>query len=289
MDQSPTDVLPRCKQLTPRDHNQLLAGFRYIYPVVSRRAGGVSVGVDLNPNHACNWRCVYCQVTDLQRGAPEPLDIAQLEHELAAMLQEILHGGFMAEHVPAAMRRLSDIAIAGNGEPTLSRQFPQAIDAVIRQAERFGLIGKIRIVVISNGSMLHRAAVQQALRRLADAGGEIWVKVDRAGAQAVRQVNQVAQTPERVRQQVARAVACCPTRIQTCMFKWDGQLPAEPDLAAYLELLASLDGIAGVLLYGVARRPMLPEGCRVTPAEPAWMEALAGRIRGLGLPADVFI
>ena len=49
------------------DHDRNAAGLRYVYPVVSRRAGGVSVGINLNPNNACNWRCVYCQVPRLVR------------------------------------------------------------------------------------------------------------------------------------------------------------------------------------------------------------------------------
>ena len=51
------------------DHSRDAAGLKYVYPVVSRRAEGVSVGINLNPNNACNWRCVYCQVPDLVLGA----------------------------------------------------------------------------------------------------------------------------------------------------------------------------------------------------------------------------
>ena len=56
-------------RLTSKVHDRDVAGLTYVYPVVSRRAGGVSVGINLSPNNACNWRCVYCQVPNLQRGA----------------------------------------------------------------------------------------------------------------------------------------------------------------------------------------------------------------------------
>lgn len=283
MDGSDQPVLQADQWLSPRDHNQVLPDFHYIYPVVSRRAGGVSIGVNLNVNNACNWRCVYCQVPALKRGAPTPVDPARLEQELAAMLQEVLHGRFMQTHVPEAMRRLSDIAIAGNGEPTLSPQFPQAVDAVLRQVEAFGLRGTLRIVLITNGSMLHRPAVQEALRRMATAGGEVWVKVDRGSEAGVRQVNQVRQDPERTRRQVAQATACCPTWVQTCMFCWEGVPPSEQALSDYIDLVASLPAIRGVLLYGVARTPMLEEGRHVTPASPAWMQTLAERLRARGV------
>jgi hypothetical protein len=62
--------------LKTEDHSRDSAGMRYVYPVVSRRAGGVSVGINLNPNNACNWRCIYCQVPGLTRGGPPPIDLA---------------------------------------------------------------------------------------------------------------------------------------------------------------------------------------------------------------------
>ena len=274
--------------LSPRDHNQVLPDFHYIYPVVSRRAGGVSIGVNLNLNNACNWRCVYCQVPGLQRGAPEAVDVVQLEQELAAMLDEALHGSFMAEHVPEAMRRLSDIAIAGNGEPTLSPQFAEVVDAVLRQVDAFALRGKIRIVLITNGSMLHREPVQAALRRMAAAGGEAWVKIDRGSLAAVRRVNQVGQAPERARRQAELAAACCPTWVQTCMFCWDGQAPGESDLNDYIDLVNSIRGIRGVLLYGVARTPMLAEGSAVGAVDSAWLQSLATRLRERGIDVQLY-
>ena len=42
--------------LSVSDHDRNSAGLTYVYPVISRRAGGVSVGVNLNVNNACNWR-----------------------------------------------------------------------------------------------------------------------------------------------------------------------------------------------------------------------------------------
>ena len=108
------------KALDTRHHDRDVAGMTYVYPVVSRRARGVSLGVNLNVNNACNWRCIYCQVPNLKRGGPPPLDLALLEDELHRMLTEILHGDFMASSVPEGMRRLNDIALSGNGEPTSS-------------------------------------------------------------------------------------------------------------------------------------------------------------------------
>src|SRR5258705_7452423 len=87
-------------RLSTRDHDRDSAGLEYVYPVVSRRAGGVSVGINLNPNNACNWRCIYCQVPELVSGMAPPIDVARLERELDGFLDGVLHRRWMEEHVP---------------------------------------------------------------------------------------------------------------------------------------------------------------------------------------------
>jgi wyosine [tRNA(Phe)-imidazoG37] synthetase (radical SAM superfamily) len=90
-----------------------VSGLTYIYPVVSRRAGGVSIGINLNVNNACNWRCVYCQVPNLKRGTPDKIDLALLEQELRGFLNQLLHGDFMERYVAEGDRHLKDIAFSG--------------------------------------------------------------------------------------------------------------------------------------------------------------------------------
>ena len=103
------------RQLDSADHSRDSAGMTYVYPVVSRRAGGVSVGINLNPNNACNWRCIYCQVPNLTRGAAPAIDLMLLETELRKMLQELRQGDFMTTRVPVAERQIEDVAFSGNG------------------------------------------------------------------------------------------------------------------------------------------------------------------------------
>ena len=113
--------------LTITDHSRDSAGLTYVYPVVSRRAGGVSVGINLNPNNACNWACVYCQVPGLTRGGPPPVRLELLESELRTFLREVTEGDFMLREVPAEARRLVDVAFSGNGEPTSASGFDGAV------------------------------------------------------------------------------------------------------------------------------------------------------------------
>ncbi|KAF0814122.1 hypothetical protein IGB42_01019 [Andreprevotia sp. IGB-42] len=268
------------------NHDRDNAGFTYVYPVISRRAGGVSVGINLNPNNACNWRCLYCQVPDLQRGGPPNIDIAQLEAELVHMLDDIVHGDFMQQRVPDGARRLNDVAFSGNGEPTMSAEFPAVVERVGQVLARFGLLGKIKLVLISNGSQFYKSAVQQAAARMRALGGEIWFKVDRAPQDGFSMVNQVQLRHDAVTRHLAAASAACPTWMQTCMFSQDGILPSSAELDAYCSYLQALPdaGIAlqGVLLYGLARPSMQPEAPRLQAAPAEWMRALAVRIEALG-------
>ena len=126
-------------RLTTRVHDRDSAGLTYVYPVVSRRAGGVSVGVNLNPNNACNWRCVYCQVPGLVYGKGPPIDLGLLSEELSTMLTALTEGDYMERHVPPDARRLNDVAISGNGEPTSSPDFEAAVRTIVEVLDERGL------------------------------------------------------------------------------------------------------------------------------------------------------
>lgn len=277
--------------LTTTDHRRDRAGLTYVYPVVSRRAGGVSVGVNLNPNRACNWRCVYCQVPGLTRGTAPPIDLAVLERELAGFVGDVVHGDWLARHVPPEARRFHDIAMSGDGEPTSAREFDRVVEVIGRVRAAVPVPAGVATVLITNGSLMQRPEVQAGLRRLAALEGRVWFKVDRATEAGIRAVNDVALAPEVVRRHLAIAARLCPTWVQTCMFALDGAPPDEGEVAAYVEFLrAALAGgvpLRGVFLYGLARQPMQPEAPRLSKVSDEWLEALAARVRALGLDVVV--
>ncbi len=265
--------------LSTNDHRRDSAGLLYVYPVVSRRAGGVSVGINLNPNNACNWACLYCQVENLQRGGPPPLDLPQLERELAGFLDDLLRGDFMARHVPADVRQLKDIAFSGNGEPTSAPEFLAAIQCVGKALAEVGLIGKVPVRLITNGSLMHRAEVQQGILALAEMGGEVWFKIDRALADEVAEINGVQQSPEKAARHLAICCELAPTWVQTCWFALDGQEPSVASRQAYCDLLRPLAGqIAGVHLYGLARPSMQPQAPRLGRLSAERLQAFAAQI-----------
>ncbi|MFH2134437.1 MAG: radical SAM protein [Pseudomonadota bacterium] len=264
------------------DHDRDSAGLRYVYPVVSRRAGGVSIGINLNTNNACNWRCIYCQVPDLKLGTAPPVDLALLEQELNGFLSELQHGDFM-RRVPPEMRRIIDIALSGNGEPTSAQEFPEVIELIGRLKP-----ADLKLVLITNGSLMQRDYVQQGLRRMAQLNGEVWFKLDRASEAGMLRVNDTKSKMGLVRRNLAMAVSCCPnTWLQTCWFALDGKAPSRQEEDDYLEFLAACmqDGIkpSGVLLYGLARPSLQPEALQLSVLSVQQLEPFAARIRALGL------
>ena len=277
--------------LTPEDHNRDTAGMTYVYPVVSRRAGGVSVGVNLNPNNACNWACVYCQVPDLIRGTAPDIDLTLLEAELRAMLTDILHGDFMRTRVPEEARRLNDIALSGNGEPTGAKAFPQVIEVIGRVMADFDLVGRIKLVLITNGSLADRPRVQDGLAKMAALNGEVWFKFDSATASGMRAINQTRISPDKQLARLAAVARLCPTWLQTCVLAVDGAPPPQTEQAAYLAAVRLMQQqripLQGVLLYGLARPSMQPQASRLSPLPVEWLNAFAETIRAAGLPVKV--
>ena len=273
----------RPSELGPENHDRDAAGLAYVYPVVSRRAQGVSVGINLNPNNACNWRCVYCQVPGLVRGKAPEIDVARLGRELRAQLAAIAHGDWLAEHAPEGARRLNDVAFSGNGEPTSSPQFAEAVALARDVLTELALAPATKLVLITNGSLVHQAGVQTGLRTLGAAGGEVWFKVDRATDAGMRAVNDAAPGMERVRANLATASALAPTWIQTCLFARDGAPPEERELAALVDFLATAraDGLAlrGMLLYGLARQSHQPEAPALARLPREWLDQFAARVR----------
>ena len=269
------------------DHSRDIVGLTYIYPVVSRRAGGVSVGINLNPNNACNWRCIYCQVPELERGSAPTIDLIKLETELYNFLQEIIYGSFMEEQVKPGARRINDIALSGNGEPTSAREFKQIIDIIGKVKSDFDSLKDLKVVLITNGSLIDRSNVQAGLRRLAELNGEVWFKLDSVIRERRQQINNTRMSSRQVCANLKLSALLCPTWIQTCVFKTDGNPPAKAETKAYLKFIEKLlqEGtlIQGVLLYGLARSSMQPESPRLTKVTKKWIESFGKEIDSLGL------
>lgn len=276
------------KRLKITDHSRDHAGMTYVYPVVSRRAEGVSIGINLNPNNACNWRCIYCQVPELKRGAAPKIDLAQLETELRRFLLELVNGDFMQQQVPPEARRINDIALSGNGEPTSAKEFEQVITLIKQVKQDFTTLpSDLKLVLITNGSLINRPYVQAGLSQMASMNGEVWFKLDSATREGRLRMNNTRMSIKQVRENLAIATSLCPTWIQTCVMQVDDKPATDKETDAYLKFIDGLisEGVPlkGVLLYGISRPSLQPEATRLSKVTQVWITSLSERINALGL------
>ncbi|WP_304906872.1 radical SAM protein [Nitrosomonas sp.] len=275
------------KRLNTTDHSRDSAGLTYVYPVISRRAGGVSIGINLNPNNACNWRCVYCQVPDLKRGSAPRIDLNKLERELRSFLHELVDGDFMQKHVPPEVRKIHDIAISGNGEPTSAKEFEQVIELIGSILKDFNALKGIKLVLITNGSLINRQPVQAGLKRMAQLNGEVWFKFDRALAEERQRINNTSISLKKIHHHLQIVTSLCPTWLQTCVFQINGTPPSELETNAYLKFVSGLKDeglpLKGVLLYGIARPSLQPEAAQLSQVTESWLIAYGEKIKALGL------
>src|SRR5436190_3656063 len=144
----------------PRD----FLGNRFVYAVISARARGLSVGVNLNPDKQCNFDCPYCEVDRLAPGRDAKLDLDAMSAELETTLA-LVHAGKLRENpayalLPPELLRLRHVAISGDGEPTLCPQFREAVERVIHVRAQ-GRVPFFKIVLITNASNLDAMEVQE--------------------------------------------------------------------------------------------------------------------------------
>ncbi len=274
--------------LSIHDHNRELSGLKYIYSVISRRAGGLSIGVNLNVNNACNWQCIYCEIPNLTRGTPPPIELDLLEQELRFFLNEIIHGDYMEKNVSFEDRHLKDIAFSGNGEPTSAEEFPAVISIVKKLLEEFNLLHKIKIRLITNGSLMHQASVIKSVEMLKEMNGEVWFKVDAATEESIRTINQVNLKPHQILERLKNSANVCPTFVQTCIFSIDGKGPSKKDINAYIELINEVkSNIQGVHLYGLARPSLQPQAKNLARINEEVLQDIAKELRSLDIATTV--
>ncbi|MEN9750682.1 MAG: hypothetical protein RIR23_741 [Pseudomonadota bacterium] len=274
--------------LSIHDHSRELSGLKYIYSVISRRAGGLSIGVNLNVNNACNWQCIYCEIPNLTRGTPPPIELDVLEQELRFFLNEIIHGDYMEKNVSLEDRHLKDIAFSGNGEPTSADEFPEVISIVKKILSEFNLLHKIKIRLITNGSLMHQTSVIKSVGMLKEMNGEVWFKVDAATEESIKTINQVNLKPHQILERLKNSANVCPTFVQTCIFTIDGKGPSKKDIDAYVELINEVKSIIqGVHLYGLARPSLQPQAKNLGRIDEEVLQDIAKELRSLNITTTV--
>jgi len=268
--------------LSTQHHPRRFGTLRHVYPVISRRSGGLSLGVNLSPTGLCNFACVYCQI--LAEGtAPKTRNPLVPMDELEAELRQLLHSvsdGTLFEQpafsaVPKEKRLLKDIAFSGDGEPTLSPQFEETV-RLLAHIRKELCEESVKIVLITNASTLHLEPVCSALALMLQNNGEIWAKLDAGTPEFYRTVSRSKIPFETVCGNLVNFTQRFPVVIQTCFLSLHGQGPGTEEIKRYAERLMELEQIRYVQIYTVARHT--PEEWAL-PLENSRLESIAESVR----------
>ena len=266
---------------------------RYVYPVISRRAAGLSLGINLNLDRVCNFDCVYCQVDRSLPAQKQTIDLRRLEKELEAAV-ELATSGRLFElpgfsKTPPALRRLNDIALSGDGEPTTYRNFDEVVGICAEVRRRYNL-DTVKLVLITNASMFHRDRVRRGLVILDQNNGEIWAKLD-AGTEAYYQTVARSAVPfAKILENLREAARVRPLVIQSLFMRIRGEPPPPEEQDAYCDRLVEIIAAGGqiklVQVHTIARPPA---ETWVAPLGDDQLDTLAERVRArTGLNVAVF-
>jgi histidinol dehydrogenase len=277
------------------DHRSREGG-AIIYPVYSRRSRGLSVGVNLFPDcKVCSFDCPYCEVFPFQTDIRFTLDVMK-----SALRSCLLEAGEEKTEV-------RDICFSGNGEPTMSLYFPEALEAARILRGEFAPGAKL--VLITNGTGLFDEKIFALLAREAKRGLNIWLKLDAGtetwfNAMARSSVSFGALTG----QINAFAGTGAPFTLQTMICRINGALPSPEEEAAWLCMVTKLAktsrqaaadnggkadaGLCAAQIYGKARPAPEDPLAQEAPAEV--LEHRAALLRtaledaGISLPVEVY-
>ena len=245
-----------------QQHSRNFEQNRFVYPVISRRSGGVSIGVNLNPDKVCNFDCIYCQVDRTRQSETRFVETDALLTELRGVLELVVSGDLFElqrfSETPPSMRRLNDIAFSGDGEPTTFRNFDEIIQACAEVRQDVGAI-ESKMVLITNASMFHRPHVQNGLEILDRNCGEIWAKLDAGTEEYFQIIDRTKFTLKHVMGNLVLAAKLRPIVIQSLWMRVDDEPPTINELEAYSDRLNEIVSAGGeiklVQIYTVARQP----------------------------------
>lgn len=264
----------------------------FVYLAISPRARGLSIGVNFNPDGKCNFNCVYC---DVDRTIPRPYPVIDCEVaalELEQTLQ-LVHSGGLKRHAPYAtlpdeLLKLRHVALSGDGEPTTSSHFQEAVETVVHVRAR-GAFPFFKIVLITNASGLDLPDVQAGLNLLTSKD-EVWAKLDAGTQEYMDKVNQTSIPLEKILSNILATAKKRAVVIQSLFSSIDGFAPSQHEISEYAQRLRELKeagaNIPLVQIYS-ATRPIATERVEHLPLRT--MSDIAATVRSVsGLRAEVF-
>ena len=244
-----------------QDHTRQFSDFTFVYPVISRRSRGLSIGINLNPDKVCNFDCIYCEVDRKIPGKVSKVDLNQMRDELAAMIHFARDGGLAREpkfnELPSFLTRtIKDIAFSGDGEPTMIANFAECAQAVA-DVKRVEGLDKTKIVLITDAAGLDKADVKRGLEIMDANNGEVWGKLDAGTESYFHLVNRTTVRFDRILHNLLATARARPMVIQSLFLKVHGEPMPAAELSAYCDHLNEIVHHGGrikeVHAYTIAR------------------------------------
>jgi len=268
-------------------------GNRFVYTVISPRARGLSIGINMNPDRLCNFDCVYCEVERSSPPTETSLDVEVMAMELRSTLDRVYSGAIRSSpryaNLPGELLQLRHVALSGEGEPTLCPNFAEAMQEIVHVRAEAGH-PFFKIILITNATGLDAELVRRSLKMLTSQD-EVWAKMD-VGSQGymdrVNRPNQVALA--KVMGNILLLGRERPVVIQSLFPLIAGQEPDEAEITQFVNRLQELKA-AGALIPLVqiysATRPMANTACGHLPLKRLF--AIARQVRReTGLNVEVF-
>ena len=255
-----------------------------VYPVYSRRSGGLSVGINLFPDQKnCPFDCPYCEVFPFSTNAV--FSLRQMEDDLRAVIADAIK-----RNIP-----VKDICFSGNGEPSLSPDFPEALKLAGRA--RGEMVPQAKLVLITNGAGLLQPELFSLLQDAANSLAlDIWLKLDAGTPHWYQLINQTKIPHDKLVAKIKEFAALAPFTVQTMLCSVDGKVPPSEEARAWESLVLELAAIAGagirkIQIYGKARPS--PDDPKARELPLAYLEERAASLKqALGgsaqIPIEIF-
>ncbi len=246
-------------------------------PVRSRRLG-VSLGLNLLPTYkkVCSFNCIYCECGWTGETRPEAGKIPNVEEYSLGLMEKL-------RQLQGTELEPDSLTFAGNGEPTLHPDFAEIIDVTLVLRDQFA--PNATVSVLTNGSMLHKKEVADALKKVENS----LLKLDGGTEETIRAINGPAKAfnlrayVEQLKTFQGRLV------IQSLFLRGQHNGIAidnttEDELAAWLNLISEIKP-AKVMVYAIERDTAAHNLVKLPKDE---LEQIAQKVRQLGIETEVF-
>ncbi|MBI1823510.1 MAG: radical SAM protein [Nitrospirae bacterium] len=275
-------------------HSRLYLSNRFVYPVLSRRSKGISIGINLNPDKICNFDCIYCQV---DRRTPDEGSqtvnigsvLSELRNLLISFKDESIYLTPPFIEIPRERVNLKDIAYSGDGEPSLFPGIFNLTREVISLKNSLGF-PNVKLIMITNASGISRPETLKAIGLLDADQGTLWAKLD-AGTEAY--FHQVCRTGFSFQKILDNILLISQKRsivIQSCFMKINREVPSKLEIESYSRRLIDFVNAGGrfdlIQVYTVARKPT---ESYVQPLENSELDEIAEIVRNKsGLAVETY-